>query len=238
MLPLRAVHKPRCAPWITRLLVAINIFVFVAQLLPGAWGEGWRAWGHSMAVQSSCYVSPGSCGIELPRESTLLWQPLFVSLFLHAGFLHLAFNMLFLSVFGPGVEDRLGRLNFLVFYLCCGVGATLCHVVTHLFAHDALVGASGAISGVLGAYFILQTRSWILTYIPPIFLLPIPAPLFLLVWIASQIMSQFIPSWNRVLVGSSDGNIAWMAHIGGFFIGAFWGWMVKPWWKKKAKNKS
>ena len=243
MFPLRAVHKPKRAPWITRLLIAVNVLVFVAQLMPGVWGDSWRHWALQMAVQPNCYLAPAGCGIELPRESELMWKPLFTSLFLHADWLHLGFNMLFLAVFGAGVEDKLGKLNFLAFYLVCGIGASLFFVATHPFSHVALIGASGAISGVLGAYLVLQTRSWILTYLPPVFLFPVPAPLFLIVWILMQFASQFSASWNalswnRVLdvPGASQNNVAWIAHIAGFFIGAFWGWKIKPWWKRQVKS--
>ena len=234
MLPLRAVHKPAKPPFVTRLILVINLIAFVYQLwlmLRSGRGE----WVYSVSVRPRCYFSPGSCGISIPGESELLWQPLLVSLFLHAGFLHLAFNMLFLWVFGPEVEDRLGKLRFTLFYLGCGVVAHLAHIVTHPFSPVPTIGASGAIAGVLGAYLILLPRSWILTYFPPIFLFPVPAPLFLIVWIVSQIASGFthLP-W---LPGASGTDIAWMAHIGGFIAGAAFAWSIKPWWKPRRCSK-
>lgn len=227
MIPLRAVHKTKLPPFVTRLLVTLNVIAFGIQLLLG---QG--ALSYAMGVKPRCYFSPSSCGVDLPQESAALWQPLIVSLFLHGGWLHLAFNMLFLWVFGPGLEERLGKMRFLLFYLGCGVVASLAHVITHPFSPIPVIGASGAISGVLGAYLILLTRSWILTYFPPIFLFPVPAPLFIVLWMLSQIASalHFLPQ----LTGGTGSEIAWMAHIGGFAIGAFIAWGIKPWWKSKS----
>jgi membrane associated rhomboid family serine protease len=227
MFPLRAVHKTAKAPWMTRLLVVANVLAFCFQALP--WERALLV--YEMGVKPRCYFSPGSCGISVPGETQLLWQPLFVSLFLHGGLLHLAFNMLFLWVFGPGLEERLGKWKFLMFYLGCGIVASLAHIVTHPFSNAPAIGASGAISGVLGAYLILLPRSWILTYFPPIFLFPVPAPLFLVLWILSQVLSFFT---NLPWIGTGASNIAWTAHIGGFLFGAMWAWTIKPWWKKKA----
>ena len=217
-------HPPQSPPFVTRLLVTINILVFVVQYLPGAWGNGARQLALSGGVVPHCYITPGACGLQ-SVQARGLWEPLLFSMFLHAGVLHLAFNMLFLSVFGAGLEEKLGKLRFLFFYLACGVVATTAFIVTHPFSDAVLIGASGAIAGVLGAYLVLLPRSWILTYFPPIFLFPVPAPLFLLLWIAFQIASQFFPAWNRVLDSGSPGHandVAWMAHIGGFTFGVLW----------------
>ena len=227
MIPLRAVHKSATAPLVTRLLVALNVAAFVYLSASGKSGALLAA----MGVRPRCYFSPGSCGISLPAESALLWQPLLLSLFLHAGLLHLALNMLFLWVFGPGLEERLGRVRYALFYGGCGLAAGATHIVTQPFSAAPAIGASGAISGVLGAYFILLPRSWILTYFPPIFLFPVPAPIFLMLWIISQVVSFFASlTWPA---GARAGDIAWTAHIGGFVAGATLGWMIKPWWKTK-----
>lgn len=225
MFPLRTVHKTQRAPLVTRVLITINVLIFLAQYLPGILGNWARELFLFGGVIPHCYVAPGACEITLSTRLSSLATPLFASLFLHAGVLHLAFNMLFLSVFGAGVEEKLGKLRFVVFYFACGMAATLAHIFTHPFSDAALVGASGAIAGVLGAYFVLLPRSWILTYFPPIFLFPLPAPLFLALWVLAQIAALFSPLWNRVLNSSPAGNdVAWMAHIGGFSCGALWAW--------------
>ncbi|MDF2441623.1 MAG: hypothetical protein JWN98_2607 [Abditibacteriota bacterium] len=232
MFPLRDVHKPKHVPFITRLLILSNVIAFGWQLwasIEGRSGALIAQWG----VRPKCYLSPNSCGIALPAEADELWQPILVSLFLHGGLLHIAFNMLFLAVFGPGVEDRLGRGKYVLLYFVCGVAATLAHVITHPASGVPAIGASGAIAGVLGAYFILLPKSWILTYFPPIFLFPVPAPLFLFAWIAGQVVNA-MGLLSLGLVHRDASDVAWMAHIGGFLWGAAWAWTIKPWWKRTA----
>ena len=235
MFPLRDVHKPKRVPFITRVLIVLNVAAFVWQVLASLEGRQSTLiaqWG----VRPKCYFAPDACGIVLPAEADQLWQPLFTSLFLHGGLLHMAFNLLFLGVFGPGVEDRLGRIKFLLFYGACGVMATLAHVITHPTSDIPTIGASGAIAGVLGAYLILLPKSWILTYFPPIFLFPVPAWLFLIAWMAGQIANAI---WSLPLgfVTREISDVAWMAHIGGFALGVSWAWTIKPWWKKSATKK-
>jgi len=230
MFPLRDVHKPARPPFVTRLLITLNIVAFGYQWLLWLLTDGDLI--ATMGVRPKCFVLPGSCGINPIGESELLWQPLLAAMFLHGGVLHLAFNMLFLSVFGAGVEDRLGRFRYLLVYLGCGLAASLAHIATNLFSTTPTIGASGAVAGVLGAYLILLPRSWILTYLPPIFIFPVPAPLFLLIWIGGQAASAFA-GLSLFPTGHSGDNIAWMAHIGGFAAGVAVGWAVKPWWKSK-----
>lgn len=219
MFPLRAVHSPRSTPHFTRGLVAANAFVFLIQLLSP------YDLAATLGVRPVCFFSPGSCGIALSTDGSRLLQPLLGSLFLHGGFLHLAFNMLFLWVFGAGLEDKLGSWRFALLYFACGLGASLTHIITHPFSPVPSIGASGAIAGVLGAYFLLQPKSWILTYFPPIFVFPLPAPVFLLIWIVTQIFSAVtnLP----FLHPSSGSDIAWMAHIGGFFAGVLFARQLK-----------
>ena len=235
MIPLHDIHKPKRPPFITRLLITLNMGAFLYQCFDLLTLGKRSQLVSALGVRPACYMTPSACGISLPDESGLLWQPIFASLFLHGGFLHLAFNMLFLWVFGPGVEDRLGRWRFTLFYFGCGITASLTHIATHAGSTIPVIGASGAIAGVLGMYLILLPRSWILTYFPPVFLFPVPAPLFLVAWILFQIISGFtnIPGLSS---GGQGSDIAWMAHIGGFLAGAAIGWTIKPWWKRKAKK--
>jgi membrane associated rhomboid family serine protease len=179
-------------------------------------------------------VSPAACGIAVPGQAERLWQPLVASLFLHGGVLHLAFNMLFLWVFGPGVEDKLGRCRFTLLYFGCGLAATAAHIVMHPGSAVPVIGASGAIAGVLGLYLILLPRSWILTYLPPIFLFPVPAPLFLVAWLVFQAVSG-IGRLPGLGVPHQPADVAWVAHIGGFVMGAALGWRIQPWRKRGRK---
>jgi rhomboid family protein len=150
--------------------------------------------------------------------------PLFTSMFLHGGWLHLIGNMWFLWIFGGNVEDELGHFSYLVFYLVCGVGAGLTYVLMSLHSGVPSLGASGAISGVLGAYIVLYPRGRILTLIPLIifwFTMDLPAFLILGYWFAIQFLSGISSVGSRV-----SGGVAWWAHIGGFLLGL---WLVHLW---------
>ena len=146
------------------------------------------------------------------------YWPFVTSMFLHGGWLHFLGNMWTLWIFGDNVEDRMGRLGFLVFYLLCGFVAGVVHYVTNLGSTLPTVGASGAIAGVMGAYFILYPHARIITFFP-IFFVPfffeIPAVLYLGIWFYSQFLSGVMS-----LAGPEQvGGIAWWAHIGGFLAG-------------------
>ena len=147
---------------------------------------------------------------------------LFSSMFLHGGVLHLLGNMLFLWVFGANVEDHLGHLPYLMFYLICGIGAGLTHILANCGSTIPSIGASGAISGVMGAYIVLFPRSKILTLVPIIiffFTVRLPAVLILGYWFVIQFLSGFLS------LGEVDqAGVAWWAHIGGFLLGAVLVW--------------
>lgn len=232
MLPLRELNRPDESVFVARLLIIINAVVFLLHWLAWFAAGGHDTWSFRMGVVPHCYFSPSSCGIAVPGNTDQLWKPLFTAMFLHGDILHLGFNMLFLAVFGGGVERRLGPWRFLLFYFGCGIAASLAQIITSPTSYAPMIGASGAIAGVMGAYFILQPKSWILAYIPPIFLIPVPALLFLLIWIAGQLLSVFTHLPGLTLNREGD-NIAWMAHVGGFLAGATVGWSIKPWWKSR-----
>lgn len=153
--------------------------------------------------------------------------------FLHGGWMHLLGNMLFLWVFGNNVEDELGKLRYVVFYLSCGVLATLGHVLTEPASPIPLVGASGAISGVLGAYLVLFPRARVWMALPLlIFILriPLPAWVFLLYWIGLQVLSG-------VLDSSQGGGVAFWAHVVGFIAGMLLLPVFRPHgWRKRSQR--
>ncbi len=140
--------------------------------------------------------------------------PLLTSMFLHSGFPHLLGNMLFLWIFGDNVEAEFGHVRYLLFYLFCGIGAGLVHVAFNYHSHVPALGASGAISAVLGAYIVLEPRNRILTLIF-IFLIRVPAIVVLGVWFALQFMSGVTSLGTHV-----NGGVAVWAHVGGFLLGA------------------
>lgn len=230
MFPLKTLPNTKKKPHLTRLLVVLNVLAFGAQ---------WVFWlaSHSDAATlyglvPNCYPHPTACGISSVDSAQRLWLTPLTALFLHADVLHLAFNMLFLSVFGSGLEDKIGRIRFLLVYFGGGFIASAAHTLSHPFSMAPTIGASGAIAAVLGCYLIALPKSWVLTYFPPIFFFPVPAPLFLVVWIVGQLYGAFNSfAWASA---SAGGNIAWMAHLGGFLAGAFYGWKLAPWVKKRS----
>ena len=141
--------------------------------------------------------------------------PLLTSMFLHAGVAHILGNMLFLWIFGDNVEAAFGHLGYLLFYFVCGVGAGLMHIAFNLNSHIPALGASGAISGVLGAYIVLEPRNRILTLVF-IFLVRVPAVVVLGLWFVLQFLSGIGSLGSTV-----NGGVAVWAHIGGFLLGLF-----------------
>lgn len=232
MFPLKTLPGAKKAPHLTRLIIALNILAFGAQWFLQL-ARGVDAAG-IYGVVPHCFTVPSGCGVASFEGTKLLWRSLFASLFLHADILHLGFNMLFLSAFGGGLEDKIGKIRFALVYFGGGLLASAAHILFHPFSNVPTIGASGAIAAVLGAYFITQPKGWVLTYLPPIFFFPVPAPLFLVIWIGGQLSGAFS---NFHLAGASSGSgIAWMAHLGGFGAGALYGWRLSPWMKKKVQR--
>jgi membrane associated rhomboid family serine protease len=139
------------------------------------------------------------------------------SMFLHGGWMHLLGNSLYLWVFGNNVEDSLGRVRFLVFYLLCGLAAAFTHVMLSAGSPVPTVGASGAISGVLGGYLVLYPRVRVRTYFPPIFLFHVPAWVVLIFWFGEQALTG-IAQLSPMRPDASAGVAVW-AHVGGFVAG-------------------
>ncbi|MGO1117418.1 rhomboid family intramembrane serine protease [Rhodovibrionaceae bacterium A322] len=194
-------------PWVTWGLILLNILIFGVSVSEGQRGflETVFGWGFIPAV----FSGQDQLASDLYQVPSFL--TLFSSQFLHGGFLHLAGNMLFLWVFGDNIEDAMGHKRFLVFYLLCGLAAGLIHFAADPGSRIPTVGASGAISGVLGAYLLLHPRAKVLV---PIFFIPLFVPAFVLLifWFAMQVLSA---------AGSSAdmAGVAWWAHIGGFLVG-------------------
>ena len=138
-------------------------------------------------------------------------------MFLHASFLHVAGNMLFLWIFGDNVEDYLGHFRYLVFYLVSGLAADFTHILLNANSRVPSVGASGAIAGVLGAYFILYPHARVLTWFPPIFLFHVPAWLMLGYWFVEQFLSGAATAIAET--HQTTGGVAFWAHVGGFVAG-------------------
>lgn len=227
MFPLKTLPNARNTPYLTWVLVLVNALAFAYQLAAHYLARVDLAviWG----IRPGCYLAPQSCGVGTQNAGELLGQPLVVAPFLHGDFWHLVFNLWFLWVFGGGVEDKIGKWRFALLYCGGALAASLAQILSSPLSFVPIIGASGAIAAVLGAYFVAQPKGWVLSYFPPIFFFPVPAPLFLIVWAVAQIwgaLNNF--SW---LGASQSGGIAWMAHVGGFAAGALYGWKLVPWWK-------
>jgi membrane associated rhomboid family serine protease len=206
MIPIRdSEAAPRLAPANTLLIVA-NVAAFVFELRMGA-RAGADLSGYAMVPAQITHGHP------LVRETGVL-ATLLTSQFLHAGLLHLAGNMLYLFIFGPAVEMRMGHLRFFGFYLTAGVAAGLALVAMEPASRVTVVGASGAIAGVLGAYFFLFPGGRIATFVLVRFI-EIPAIFYLLAWFALQLYAGIASSAAGPLVG----GVAWWSHVGGFLFG-------------------
>jgi len=210
MFPIRDTIRSSHFPIVNTALIGINIFVFFIELLyPGNLNEFIMRYG----LVPARYTIP-----EIAEHFTSGEQimSLFTFMFLHGGFWHILGNMWFLYIFGDNVEDSLGSVHYLLFYLLCGWASGLAHLATNLDSQMPTIGASGAIAGVMGAYFILYPRSRIVTLIPILFIpyfAEIPAVFFLGFWLLIQFLSA-----SAADVQAS--GIAWWAHIGGFIVGA------------------
>lgn len=192
----------------TILLIVANGVVFIAQWILSASGS------EEVFLQAALVPARLNGTLDTPGFPPLL--TLVSSQFLHGGFLHLAGNMLFLWIFGNNVEDEMGALRFLAFYLACGIGAGWVHFATGPNSEIPTVGASGAISGVLGAYALLFPKARIFTLVILVFyisVVPIPALLWVGIWFVVQIASGFA---SRDATG---GGVAWFAHVGGLIAG-------------------
>ena len=202
MIPLRDVIPSRTTPFITVSVIAVNTLAFLYEL--------------SLGEQLNLFLI--EFGL-VPAEFSIV--TLFSSMFLHGGFLHFGGNMLYLWIFGDNVEDRLGHGRFLVFYLLCGVAAAVAQTMMAPNSPVPMIGASGAIAGVMGAYLVLYPRSKIVTLLPIFFfiqLIEVPAIFFLGVWFLMQLFSGV-----GSLVETAGGGVAFFAHVGGFAVGALAG---------------
>jgi membrane associated rhomboid family serine protease len=189
------------------LLANIVVFLYQLTLTPHAF---------QLFVMSNAMVPARVSALANGYGSfELAFLPLLTSMFLHAGFAHILGNMLFLWIFGDNVEAEFGHFPYLLFYLACGVGAGLVHIAFNFHSHLPALGASGAISGVMGAYIVLEPRNRILCLLF-IFVVPVPAIIVLGSWFLMQFLSG-ISSLGTAM----NGGVAVWAHIGGFLIGMF-----------------
>lgn len=201
MIPLRDTQPSYSTPLVTILLIVMNVFVFLYE------------------VSLDDYTRNAFISTWGMIPARFEYTDMLTSMFLHGGWLHLIGNMWFLWIYGDNVEDTLGHLKYLLFYLLCGLAAGGMHVVTNLDSRIPTVGASGAIAGVMGAYLVKFPHSRILTLVVVfvfITTVEIPAVLILAYWFLIQLASGM---WSVGYSQLSQGGVAWFAHVGGFVAG-------------------
>jgi membrane associated rhomboid family serine protease len=247
VIPIHDVNPVRRTPWVTYGLIAINVIVLL--LTPASRASmGTRPSLAALCGQDAFYdryaaiprelisnrplplvatgqpgQQPDSCALARPPYQKAPALSVLMSMFLHAGWLHLLGNMLFLWIFGNNIEDRLGKVGYLAFYLLCGYAAAYGFAALSPHSITPLIGASGAIAGVLGAYLVLYPRARVWSLVPFLFFIPlrIPAWLVLGLW--------FVLQWaySAGYAAAGAGSVAYPAHVIGFLLGALAGLVVR-----------
>jgi len=213
LIPLRDNIPSRTVPFVTYILIGANVLAFFMELSLGP-NLGRFVYIFGVVPQKVLFAIS-----EAPQLLPYAIVPFFTSIFLHGGWMHLLGNMLYLYIFGDNVESALGHFRYLIFYLCSGVAASVTHIFFNFGSDIPTVGASGAIAGVLGAYFLLFPKAKVVTLVPIFFFIQIfevPALLFLGLWFLIQFLSGSV----AVGSGTAAAGVAWWAHIGGFAVGA------------------
>lgn len=212
MIPLRDANPSHSFPLVTVGIIVVNTLVFLYEVGMGpALNRFILSYGFVPAVYF--HLSHNE-----PWNLSARFLPMITSMFLHGGWMHLIGNMWTLWIFGDNVEERLGRGRYLLYYLACGLAACYLHYLTGPRSGIPVVGASGAIAGVMGGYFVLFPRARIVTLVPVFIFLQVmtlPAVLFLAFWFFIQLLNGTVAS-----AASFGGGVAWWAHVGGFIAGA------------------
>jgi membrane associated rhomboid family serine protease len=211
MFPIRDHNPSLKTPYVTYALIAVNVLVFISY---------WPLMSDPRAINAffGTYAM-----IPASISSGADWPTMVTSMFLHGGWMHLGGNMLFLWIFGDNLEEELGHIRFLGFYLLCGVLAAVAHVISAPYSGVPTVGASGAIAGVMGAYLLMFPKARVdVLFIFIVFfkIFPVPAWIMLGIWFALQL-------FNGVGVDPQAGGVAYWAHAGGFLVGLA---LIAPVW--------
>ena len=210
MIPLKDDNPTSSRPIVTYFLIGLCVVVFLIQLGSQSYKTGQLFYSYGLIPS----VLMGYDQLPMDLYAVPAYMTIFSSMFMHGGWMHLIMNMLFIWVFADNIEDNLGSRNFIIFYILCGIGAAMAHVLMDTYSQIPVIGASGAISGVLGAYIINHPKARILVLIPFFFIIiiKIRALYVLGYWFALQFI-------NSYTVSSQGGGVAYAAHIGGFVSG-------------------
>ena len=233
MIPLRDDIPTHSVPWVNYALIISCIIVFVLEIAAPDGGEA-IVYQYGMipaqitgrpVTERTVPVAPFTPDrtVTPPPPAIAPWATLFTSMFLHGGLMHIVGNLLFLYIFGDNVEDRYGHFGYLLMYVASGIAAGLLHLLSVPASSIPTVGASGAIAGVMGAYFVMFPHARVMTLIPLGILtqiIAVPAPFFLGLWFLMQLFSA--------TGTSSDGaGVAFWAHVGGFVVGTGATWLLQ-----------
>jgi membrane associated rhomboid family serine protease len=227
MFPIKDTIPRRQFPFITYLIIFVNTVIFIIEVIlpPEILKEIFYLFG---LVPARYIHLEWAYIMGLPVDD---YWPFFTNLFLHGSFLHFFSNMWSLYLFGDNVEDALGHIRFLIFYILCGIAANLTHFVFNINSTIPTIGASGAISGIMAAYMIMFPYSRIITFIPLLFIpffFEIHAFFYIGIWFISQLLS----GTTSLIAPELGGGIAWWAHIGGFIMGI----ILLPFFRKRKKD--
>jgi Uncharacterized membrane protein (homolog of Drosophila rhomboid) len=215
LIPISDVNPTRRTPYVTIGLIAANVIMFF--MTPGLGQTQESQLYFIQHAPAPCeLVDRCTASVAIPDSTPEVLFAVLVAMFLHAGWFHIIGNLLFLWVFGNNIEDHLGHFKYLLFYLAGGFAAAGAHIFTHLDSVAPIVGASGAVAAVMGAYLVLHPQAKVNVLVPIIFIFTIiqmPAVIVLGVWF----LYQFLIGTQEL---AGQGGVAWMAHVGGFAFGA------------------
>jgi len=237
--------RPDVVPFINLAIIAINVVVFLYQLVDPNFTNGYSAvpaeitTGKDIVGQFPIVFSDGTSVVidEAPGPNPI-WLTLFTSIFMHGGWLHIGGNMLFLFIFGDNIEKAYGHVKYLVFYLVCGIIASLAHVLSQPDSIIPSLGASGAISGVLAAYLVLFPTNKIKVLLALGFILLRPIMVPAVVMIGIWALLQFINGLGAIAVTDQTSGVAYWAHIGGFLAGLVITILARPFMDREASART
>jgi membrane associated rhomboid family serine protease len=228
--PVSTTVATRFPPFATWALMALNVIAYMWEMSYFAAGgePALRAFLTEWGLVPARYFVPGWAEAHGLDTNPL---PFLTNTFLHGGLMHLVFNMWTLYIFGPAVEDRMGTVSYVIFYLLCGVGASFAHAWMNPVSELPAIGASGAIAGVTGAYMKLFPHSRVVVLVPLLFVpffFEIPAIAFATFWFVTQLVQGIV----SLSAHPNAGGVAWWAHIGGFIVG----WFVAGIWGREGRR--
>jgi membrane associated rhomboid family serine protease len=215
LFPLRDTLHSRSFPIVNWIIIVTNVFVFILEVFVFNEQQTERMiYEYGLVPDNIRLTNVGN----LHELRVFVFRPFFTNMFLHGGWGHLIANMWILAVFGDNVEDRMGKVRYFVFYILCGIIATLTHFILHRNSPVPAIGASGAISGIMAAYMFMFPKSTIISFVPIFiipFFLPIPAIVYIGIWFLLQLLS----GTTSLMLSNQATGIAFWAHIGGFLGG-------------------